>query len=59
MLKDTCPPAASEESSSPRNPGPGNPRTVLIKWAYARAHKQQSTIDATNMVVIMLRIERG
>ena len=33
-------------------------RQLLIKWAYARAHKQQSIKDATNMVVIMLGTER-
>ena len=28
MVKDTCLLAASEESSSPRIPAPGNPRTA-------------------------------
>ena len=60
MVKDTCLRAVSEESSSPRIPAPGNPRTAAPEQTGLRANTQaHNQKDATNMVVIMLGTERG
>jgi hypothetical protein len=58
-FKDTCLRAAGEESSRPRIPGLESLRTAAPEQTGLRTSTQaHNKKDATNMVVIMLGIER-
>ena len=48
MIKDTCLPPASEESSSPRNPGPGSPRTAALEQMGLRTSTQANNPQRCN-----------
>jgi len=60
MIKDTCLLAASEESSSPRNPGSGSPRTATLEQTgLTHKHTSKQSNNAMNKGVRMIEMGRG
>ena len=59
MIKDTCLLAASEESSSPCNPGPGSPRMAALEQTrLTHKHTRKQSNNAMNKGVRMIGTER-
>ena len=58
MVKDTCLLAASEESSSPRNPAPGNPRTATLEQTGLTQSTETNNQTMQQQGVGMIGMER-